>query len=181
MASGLHCADWRQMEGNCHFSLGWVTLLLGFTWSKLGQEVFWGELQTLSWAGLAQGQHPPPSLPWWGSGCTQPWQAGILEGLPNHGGCPVLCKEAADLSCDWGTALAGCRLLSPKMGVFSPTAQQRQIPQPALPGSRSVCGARAHAVTALGYSSPVAGSAASSHPKLIALQSFQGTPTFCGS
>lgn len=137
-------------------------------------------MKTFSWAGLAQGQHPPPSEH------TQPWQAGILEGLAGHGGLIVLCKEAADLDCDRGTDLAAAGVLCPGMGVFSPTPQQRQVPLPALPGSqgpgsRSVRGARAHAVTALGYSSPVAGSAASSHPELITLQSFQGTPTLCGS
>lgn len=67
-------------------------------------------------------QHPPPSFPWCRSERAQPRQAGILEGLANHGALPVLCKDAADLGCDWGTALAGCRHAEPcNWGLFPHT------------------------------------------------------------
>lgn len=108
-------ADWRQMGENGHFSLSYPAPLV----------LFWGELKASSWAGLAQGQHPPASLPWRGPERTQPRQAGILEGLTNQWG----------LNC---TAQGGCSPGAvPCHGCLFPPAQQRQIPLAALPGSLS--------------------------------------------
>lgn len=128
-----------------------------------------------------------PSLSWCGSWHTQRWQAGIQDRLVDHGGLAPLCKKAADLGCNQDTGLAGCRHAAACNGCLFPHAPTEADPLcPALPGSqspgsRSVRRAPAHAVAALGYSSTVTGSAASSHPKLITLQSFQGTPTLRGS
>lgn len=180
--TGVVVLEWLQgivvqIEGRCDFSLGWVILLLWFylkwTWSRgiLGRV----EGIQLGWAGTRTASTSQPSM-------VRIQAHSARAGRDFGGACrPWGLKGAADLGCDRGTGLAGCRRAGPWNGFLSPTPQQRQSPVPALPGSQSVCGAHAHAVPALGYSSPGAGSAASSHPKLITLQSFQGTPTLCGS
>lgn len=128
MAAEHRCADWRQMGENCHFSLGWVTLLLWFylkqTWSRgvLGQV----EDIQLGWAGTRAAS--TASLPWWGPERTQPGRQGFWRDFSVFAG--RLQSLAVSRALLWQAAGRLC----PAMGnVFSPqpsTADPSSARQP---------------------------------------------------